>query len=172
MLIDERYNGGGFIPDRMIAALALHTLNYWSTREAELGTTPSFSFDGPMAMLINGYSSSGGDAFPYYFRKLGLGLLFGKKTWGGLVGYSGTPSEVDGGGLAVPSFAFVNTKGEWDVEAVGVAPDVEVFDDPTLIQAGREPTIEAAVKHLVAELDKRGKQSPRPHVPAGPDRSK
>jgi tricorn protease len=156
----------------MIAALATRILNFWSTRDAELSTTPNFGFDGPMAMLINGYSSSGGDAFPFYFKKLGLGPLFGKKTWGGLIGYSGTPSFVDGGGLAVPSFAFVNTQGEWDVEAVGVAPDVEVFDDPTLIQAGREPTIEAAVKHLLAELEKRGPRVRRPAVPHGPDRSR
>ena len=124
-----------------------------------------------MVMLINGYSSSGGDAFPYYFRKLGLGPLMGKRTWGGLIGYSGSPSLVDGGGLAVPSFAFISTEGQWDVEGVGVAPDIEVFDDPTLIQAGREPTIEAAVQHLLAELE-RNPPAKRPPTPAGPDRSR
>jgi tricorn protease len=124
-----------------------------------------------MAMLINGYSSSGGDAFPFYFRKLGLGKLIGKRTWGGLIGYSGSPDLVDGGGLAVPSFSFINTEGQWDVEAVGVAPDIEVFDDPTLIQAGREPTLEAAVRHLLEELE-RDPPPARPGRPAGPDRSR
>ena len=122
-------------------------------------------------MLINGYSSSGGDAFPFYFRKLKLGKLIGKKTWGGLVGYSGSPRLVDGGGLAVPSFAFVNTAGQWDVEAVGVAPDIEVFDDPTKIQAGTEPTLEAAIHHLLDELAKR-RTPKRPARPTGPARNK
>lgn len=169
MIIDDRYNGGGFVPDDMAFALGKPVLNYWARRDAELTTTPRYAFEGPMTMLINGYSSSGGDAFPFYFRKLGLGKLIGKKTWGGLVGYSGSPRLVDGGGLAVPSFAFVNTDGEWDVEAVGVAPDIEVFDDPTMIQAGREPVLEAAVQHLLDELERRSPPE-RPAVPAGPDR--
>lgn len=169
LIIDDRYNGGGFIPDRMAQALANRPWNYWVRRGTELYTTPDFAFNGPMAMLINGYSSSGGDAFPYFFRKLGLGPLIGKKTWGGLVGYSGSPRFIDGGGLAVPAFAFVNTDGQWDVEYVGVAPDIDVFDDPTLVRLEREPTIEKAIEYLLAELEKRGPVK-KPPVPPGPDR--
>jgi len=93
----------------------------------------------------------------------------GQTTWGGLIGYSGSPRLVDGGGFAVPAFAFVNTEGEWDVEAVGVAPDIEVFDDPTLIAQGREPMLEKAVDYLLQEL----KKHPRKKVkkPAGPIRN-
>lgn len=168
-LLDDRYNGGGFVPVDMIFRVGQPTLNWWARRHRELGPAPANAFDGPRAMLINGYSSSGGDAFPYYFRKLGLGKLIGQRTWGGLVGYSGTPTLVDGGGLAVPNFAFVNTDGEWDVEAYGVEPDLEVFDDPTLIQAGREPMLEIAVRQLLDELAARP-AARRPAVPAGPDR--
>jgi tricorn protease len=170
LIVDDRYNGGGQIPADMIALLAAPVLNYWSERGTQPSATPATGFDGPMVMLINGYSSSGGDAFPYYFRKLGLGPLMGKRTWGGLIGYSGSPDLVDGGGLAVPSFAFIHTEGQWDVEAVGVAPDIEVFDDPTLIQAGREPMLEAAVTHLLGELE-RSPPAARPPTPDGPDRS-
>lgn len=171
MIIDDRYNGGGFIPDRMAQTLSHRPYNYWVRRATELYPTPDTTFTGPMTMLINGYSSSGGDAFPFYFRKLGLGPLIGKKTWGGLVGYSGTPRFVDGGGLAVPGFAFVNTEGQWDVEAVGVAPDIDVFDDPTLLRLERDPTIERAIEHLLSELEKRGPAA-KPSVPQGPDRRK
>jgi tricorn protease len=169
MIIDDRYNGGGFVPVDMAQAIGQPMLNYWARRHRALAPTPEHAFEGPRVMLINGYSSSGGDAFPYYFRKLGLGTLMGQKTWGGLVGYSGTPGLIDGGGLAVPNFAFVNTDGEWDVEAYGVEPDVEVFDDPTLIQAGREPMLEAAVARLLEELEANPKPA-RPAVPTGPDR--
>jgi tricorn protease len=78
---------------------------------------------------------------------------------------------VDGGGLAVPAFSFINNEGEWDVEAVGVAPDIEVFDDPTLIQAGQEPTLEAAVRHLLEELE-RNPPPERPATPPGPQRDR
>ena len=168
-IIDDRYNGGGFIPDDMAFRIGQPVLNWWARRHRALAPTPDNAFEGPRVMLINGYSSSGGDAFPYYFRKLGLGTLMGQRTWGGLVGYSGTPTLVDGGGLAVPGFAFVNTAGEWDVEAFGVEPDIEVFDDPTQIQAGREPMLEAAVRHLLGELA-RNPPPARPAVPKGPDR--
>ena len=165
MIIDDRYNGGGFIPVEMIQLLTTPVLNYWSRRNSQLGSTPAFGFEGPMAMLINGYSSSGGDAFPYYFRKTQRGPLIGKTTWGGLIGYSGSPNMVDGGGLAVPMFSFVNTDGEWDVEAVGVAPDIEVFDDPTRIQRGEEPILRAAVDYLLKQLA----ETPTPERPATPE---
>lgn len=171
LVIDDRYNGGGFIPDRMAHALGTRTLNWWSRRGAELYPTPRHAFDGPSAMLINGYSSSGGDAFPYYFRKLGLGPLIGQTTWGGLVGISGNPGLLDGGSVRVPAFAFVDTDGEWGVEGMGVAPDIEVVDDPALVQEGREPIIERAVHWLLEELD-RDPPPRRPEVPLGPDRRK
>jgi tricorn protease len=170
MIIDDRYNGGGFIPDRMAWHIGRPVFNWWAQRHQQLAPTPDLGFDGPMAMLINGYSSSGGDAFPYYFRAMGRGALIGRTTWGGLVGYSGTPRFVDGGGLAVPGFAFVNKDGMYDVEAYGVAPDIDVFDDPAKIQAGEEPVLEAAVTHLIEQLEAQGAPK-RPAVPESPDRS-
>jgi tricorn protease len=154
LIIDDRYNGGGQIPAQMVFDMAQPVLQYWSRRHQELVTTPAPVHEGPKVMLINGRSSSGGDALPDYFKTMKLGPLMGQTTWGGLIGYGFSPSFVDGGGMAVPSFAYVNTDGEWDVEAVGVDPDIEVFDDPTLIQAGREPMLEEAVAYILKELEK------------------
>jgi len=125
--------------------------------------------EGPKVMLINGRSASGGDALPSFFRQMKLGPLMGQTTWGGLIGYGVSPSFVDGGRLAVPASAYVSPDGEWDVESVGVAPDIEVFDDPTLIQAGREPMLEQAVAYILEQLE----QSPRKQIrtPPYPDRS-
>ena len=169
-IIDDRYNGGGFIPDRMAQDLVAKPLNYWSTRNAELYPTPTRAFNGPTVMLINGYSSSGGDAFPYYYRKLEGGILIGAKTWGGLVGISFEPGLVDGGRIRVPSFAFVDTEGKWSVEGEGVAPDQQVFDNPGELIAGKNPILEAGVAYLMAQL-KAGVQNPRPQVPMGPKRN-
>ena len=126
--------------------------------------------EGPKVMLINGRSSSGGDAFPDYFQELGLGPLMGQTTWGGLIGYSGSPSFVDHGGMAVPAFAYVNNEGEWDVEYYGVHPDIEVFDDPTEIQAGRQPMLDKAVSYILEQLEKNPVKKVK--KPKGVDRSK
>lgn len=153
LIIDARYNGGGFIPDRMIELVARQPLNYWKRRGLEPQATPAFSHTGPKATLINGYSSSGGDAFPYYFKKLGLGPLIGTRTWGGLIGISGNPSLADGGSILASTFRFMDTNNAWAVENEGVAPDIEVIDRPELVAAGQDPSLEAAVEYLLAELE-------------------
>ncbi len=155
LIVDDRYNGGGFIPDRMIEILARRPLNYWVWRGFEPVPRPVLAHDGPKAMLINGLSSSGGDALPYYFRKLGLGPLIGTRTWGGLIGISGSPSLADGGGIIPATFRFLDTEGRWAVENEGVSPDIEVIDAPHLKAMGRDPSLEKAVEVLLAELARR-----------------
>ncbi|MEO1175118.1 MAG: S41 family peptidase, partial [Myxococcota bacterium] len=154
LIIDARYNGGGFIPDRMIEIVARRPLNYWKSRGLDPQATPAISHTGPKATLINGYSSSGGDAFPYYFKKLGLGPLIGTRSWGGLIGISGNPGLADGGSILASTFRFLDTDGAWAVENEGVAPDIEVVDRPELVAAGRDPTLEKAVEVLLKELER------------------
>jgi tricorn protease len=105
-------------------------------------------------MLINGLSSSGGDAFPYYFKKLGLGPLIGTRTWGGLIGIAGNPSLADGGAILAANFRFLDTEGNWAVENEGVSPDIEVIDRPELIAQGRDPSLEKGVEVLLEALEK------------------
>jgi len=152
LIVDDRYNGGGFIPDRMIELLSRRTLNWWAQRGVEPNSTPGYANDGPKVALINGYSASGGDAFPYYFRKAGLGKLIGTRTWGGLIGISGNPSLADGGSISAPRFRFFDTDGKWAVEGEGVSPDVEVVDRPDLVNKGQDPSLERAVQMLMEEL--------------------
>ncbi len=166
LIIDDRYNGGGFIPDRMIELLSRKTLNYWKFRGLKPNATPLIAHDGPKAMLINGYSSSGGDALPYYFRKLGLGKLIGTRTWGGLIGISGNPNLADGGLLLAATFRTMDTDGNWVVENVGVSPDIEVIDRPELIHAGQDPSLERAVKELLKDLADNPRKSIK--APAAP----
>lgn len=170
LIIDERYNGGGFIPDNIADLLDRKTLSYWYQNGLVPGKTPAIAHDGPKAMLINGFSSSGGDAFPYYFRKLGLGKLIGTRTWGGLVGISGNAGLVDGGYVSVPRFGVFDADEGWIIEGVGVYPDIEVVDRPEQLAKGIDPCVEKAVEVLLQEL----KEKPVKKVtaPAFPDRSK
>lgn len=170
LIIDDRYNGGGFIPDRMIDLLNRRTLVYWHRNGlSQPMKSPGIAHDGPKVMLINGYSSSGGDAFPYFFRKTGEGKLIGTRTWGGLVGISGNARLVDGGYISVPRFGIYDEKGEWIIEGVGVSPDIEVRDRPEELANGNDPSLEKAVEVLLDELQ----ENPRRKVtaPQPPDRS-
>ncbi|MHB1191997.1 MAG: S41 family peptidase [Longimicrobiales bacterium] len=171
LILDDRYNGGGFIPEEMALTVGAPLLNLWARRHLDLYSQPAVVHTGPKALLINGQSSSGGDAFPYYFRALALGPIIGERTWGGLVGISGNPAFVDGGALSVPRFAFVDAAGNWAVEGEGVSPDegFDMVDRPEDIAAGRERMIERAVEHLLKELEK--PQYKRPDRPAAPIRS-
>jgi len=155
ILIDVRYNGGGFIPDHMVSLVGRKPIVYWKRRglAAEADPTPRISHAGPKAVLINAYSSSGGDAFPYYFREAGLGPLIGTRTWGGLIGISGNPMLADNGGILTSTFRMLDPEGNWQVENEGVAPDIEVIDRPELVAKGRDPSLEAGVKYLLEQLE-------------------
>ncbi len=171
LIVDVRYNGGGFIPERMIELLDRPVLNYWVRRGIAPNSTPGFAHTGPKACLINGYSSSGGDAFPYYFRKRGLGPLIGTRTWGGLIGISGNPDLADGGSVLAATFRFLDTDGKWVVENEGVSPDIEVVDRPDEVARGRDPSLEKAIEVLLEELNRRPAARvvvpPAPVDPAG-----
>lgn len=153
LIVDERWNGGGQIPQRFIELLNRPLRNFWAIRHGEDWDWPPVGHFGPKAMLINGWSGSGGDCFPYYFRQSELGPLIGRRTWGGLVGISGNPSLVDGASPSVPRFAFYEKDGTWGVEGYGVDPDIEVLDDPSRMLDGGDPQLEAAVSHLLGELE-------------------
>jgi tricorn protease len=169
MIIDDRYNGGGFIPDRMIELLDRPILSYWARRGEKLSQTPAYANNGPKVMLINGYSASGGDALPYYFRERKMGTLIGTRTWGGLIGLSGNPGLMDGGTVEVPQFRFLDPTGVWAVEGIGVAPDIEVVDRPDLVAAGHDPSLEKGIAVLMDQLAKNPPKPveipPVPHVP-------
>ncbi len=152
LIIDERFNSGGQIPDRFIELLNRPLRNYWAVRDGKDWTTPPVSHFGPKAMLINGWSGSGGDCFPFYFKQSGLGPLIGMRTWGGLIGITGSPRLVDGGGVTVPAFAIYSTNSQWIIEGYGVDPDIEVVDDPGVMARGGDPQLERAVAEVMKEL--------------------
>ena len=169
LIIDERFNSGGQLPDRFIELLNRPIYNYWARRDHRDWQTPFVSHTGPKVMLINGWSGSGGDAFPYYFRKAGLGPLIGTRTWGGLIGISGNPQLIDGGYLTAPTFGFWNTQGNWEVEGYGVDPDYKIENAPHEMVAGRDPQLEKAIEVILDVLEKQPPQKPR--KPQYPNRS-
>ncbi len=162
LVIDERWNSGGQIPDRFIELLNRPILSYWAVRDAHPQQWPPVAHAGAQVMLINGWSGSGGDAFPFYFREAGVGPLIGSRTWGGLIGVSGSPALVDGGGVTVPTFRMFDPKGNWFAEGHGVEPDIKVDEDPTALAKGSDPQLERAIKEV---MDRLAKEQPKPSRP-------
>jgi len=151
-VIDERFNGGGWIADYIVDWLHRPLLMAAMTREGKDSVIPQVIY-GPKVMLINQYAGSGGDALPWMFKKLGIGPLIGTRTWGGLIGIGGYPPLMDGGQVTAPRFALFNPDtGEFDVENKGVTPDVEVDLDPALWRQGQDPQLEKGVEIALKQL--------------------
>jgi tricorn protease len=153
-VIDERYNHGGALADYIIDLLERPLRNCATTREGEKWCSPLAQIYGPKTMVINEMSGSGGDALPWMFRQDKIGPLVGTRTWGGLVGISGYPSLLDGGGVTAPRAAIYGLHGEWEVENHGIAPDIEVENDPASVAAGHDAQLEKAVQVTLEELKK------------------
>jgi tricorn protease len=162
LVIDERWNSGGQIPDRFIELLNRPVLSYWAVRDGASQQWPPVAHRGPEVMLINGWSGSGGDAFPFYFREAGLGPLIGARTWGGLIGISGAPAFTDGGTVSVPTFRMYDPEGKWFAEGHGVDPDIEVDEDPTALAKGTDPQLQRAIKEVSDRIAKEKPVAPRP----------
>lgn len=164
MIIDERFNNGGQIPDRFVELLDREPLAFWAVRDGQDWAWPPSGNFGPKVMLINGFAGSGGDAFPDYFRKREIGPLIGTRTWGGLIGISGAPSLIDGGSVTVPTFRMYDPDGTWFKEGHGVDPDIEVVEDFESLAKGTDAQLEAAIKEVMRLLN----SSERFKVPARP----
>ncbi len=161
-VLDERFNGGGLLADYVVQHLSRQLLSYihfrYGTQDIPV---PAGAIYGPKAMLINEMAGSGGDAMPWYFHKMNIGPLIGKRTWGGLVAAFPAPQLMDGGGVTAPDAAVYGLNGDWEVENHGVAPDIEVDMDPAAWRAGHDPQLERAVEHLMAELKKNPQRKPK-----------
>lgn len=171
-VIDERFNTGGSVADYIVDLMARDLMGYFNNPvdNQRPFPTPNAALYGPKVMVINEMCGSGGDMLPFMFRKRKIGPLVGTRTWGGLVGIWDVPALIDGGYITAPRGGFINTRGEWDVENKGIAPDIEVEQDPAALARGEDPQLEAAVRTALKLLEK-GEYSVPPQ-PADPVRVK
>jgi tricorn protease len=147
-IIDERFNGGGSAADYIIDVLQRQFDGYFNNVAGDRYpfTSPSAGIWGPKVMIVNEMAGSGGDLMPWMFRSRKVGMLVGKRTWGGLVHTADTPLFIDGGSMIAPRGGFFNKEGKWAVENEGIAPDVDVENWPKDVIAGHDPQLERAVQ--------------------------
>ncbi len=167
MIVDERYNSGGQIPDFYTEKLKRTLLSLLAPRDGKDVPWPPVAIYGPKVMIINELAGSGGDAFPWFFKREKIGPIVGMRTWGGLVGIArGIPLR-DGGGVTAPEFAFWSTDngGEWIVENHGVDPDYVVEQRPDLVVKGEDPQLDKAIELAKEALKNYKGIPPRPKYP-------
>ena len=169
LIVDERFNAGGMIPDFYTNKLKKGLLNFISPRNGVDTPWPPRTIYGPKVLIANEFAGSGGDAFPWYFQQERIGPVIGMRTWGGLVGISRQIPLIDGGRVTAPEIAFWTPAngGEWIVENHGVDPDIEVDNRPDLVAKGRDPQLEKAVEVILQELKQEKPWPPRPPYPRG-----
>ena len=170
LIVDVRGNGGGFVSPLVIERLRRALVMIGIARNGMPQTDPSQTFTGPMVTLINEFSASDGDIFPYRFKSLGLGKLIGKRTWGGVTGIRESLPLVDGGQFFKPEFALYSKDGkQWIVEGHGVDPDIVVDNDPGKEFKGEDQQLDRAIQEMQDGLKTKGTNLPSP--PPWPNRN-
>jgi tricorn protease len=152
LIVDDRWNGGGFIDEILLERLRRVLVGMSTDRQHTANSIPRQLLVGPKICLMNHFSASDGDIFPYYFRKYGLGPLLGTRTWGGVRGIRGNMTLLDGGYITVPEDSLYGLDSEWVIENQGVSPDIEIEDDPASVLADRDPQLIGAVNYLLPRL--------------------
>jgi tricorn protease len=165
LIIDDRANGGGNVSPMILERLAREPYRMTMSRgTSRTQTVPNGLQFGPKVCLINKYSASDGDLFPWGFRALGLGKLIGTRTWGGIVGISGSLPFIDGTDLRVPFFTSYDPKtGDWIIENYGVDPDIHIDNDPIKEWNGEDQQLNRAIEEVMKDLQTR---KPIPGVPS------
>lgn len=164
LIIDDRANGGGNVSPMILERLAREPYRLTMRRGSDqIGTVPNGTQVGPKVCLINKYSASDGDLFPWGFKSLGLGKLIGTRTWGGIIGISGSLPFIDGTDLRVPFFTSYDARtGEWIIENHGVDPDIVVDNDPIKEWNGEDEQLNRAIEEVMKELENRKPLKPVP----------
>jgi len=171
LIIDDRGNGGGNVsPMIMERLMRIPTRANMARNVTVPGQTPTKLMIGPKVLLLNQYSASDGDLFPYAFKKHQLGKTIGMRSWGGVVGIRGSLPFVDGTSLNKPEFASYSIEeSKWIIEGYGVEPDIIIDNDPYLEFTGTDAQLMKAIEVIMEELKN---YHPIPEIPEGSDKSK
>jgi tricorn protease len=162
LIIDVRFNEGGYVSEMLVNRLQRQIAGFWRPRTGISERYPYWGNLNHIAVLINGDTSSDGEAFARGVQLLRLGTIVGARTWGGVIGIDDGESLIDGGYLAVPFLAWWDPERGWDVENQGVIPDVEVQIEPGHLVRGEDPQLERAVEVLLEAQAKDPRKQPTP----------
>jgi tricorn protease len=168
LIIDDRENGGGNVSPMIIERLQRVVYRMNAGRSSNrVSTIPDGVHLGPKVLLINKYSASDGDLFPWGFKANKLGTVIGTRTWGGIVGIGGSLPYMDGTDVRVPgSTSFDPNTGEWIIENYGVDPDILLDNDPIKEYAGTDQQLLKAIEVALEQIKTQKSHKDLPGKPA------
>ncbi|HEY3285957.1 MAG TPA: S41 family peptidase [Gemmatimonadaceae bacterium] len=163
LILDMRQNRGGNIDSWVLEMLSRRAWMYWKNRVGEPYWNMQGAFRGHMVMLVDQETASDGEAVADGFRRLGLGVVIGARTWGGEIWLSGVNTLTDNGVARAPMMGVYGPEGKWLIEQEGVKPDIVVENLPHATFNGQDAQLDAAIEYLKKKIA----EDPRP-VPAPP----
>ncbi|MFT6267979.1 MAG: C-terminal processing protease CtpA/Prc/Tol biopolymer transport system component [Alphaproteobacteria bacterium] len=167
IVIDVRYNGGGWTTDYLMAVLNVKQHSYTIPRGATSDIKknhrqfkdtypfaerlPLSAWTKPSIAMSNENSYSNAEIFSHAYKALGIGKLVGRPTFGAVI-------STGGYGLVDGSFVRMPFRGWWvketgeNMERVPARPDIEVFNPPAYKAKGVDPQLQRAVKELLKDI--------------------
>ncbi len=167
IVLDVRYNGGGFTHDQVLNYLGGKEHTVFRQRDGGQGLVlrnHDRKWTRPVVLLINNRSYSDAEIFPSAFRTLGLGKLVGQATGGQVIGTTSV-RLIDGSVFRIPRTGVFTARGV-NMEKEGVTPDVAVEEHPEQLLKGVDAQLAKAVEVLQRDVAEWKKT--RPNVAQGP----
>jgi len=166
IVLDVRYNGGGFTHDQVLNYLTGKPHTLFRSRTGNEGTVMR-NFDRkwnrPLILLTNSRSYSDAEIFPHAFRTLGLGKIVGTPTGGHVIG-TVQRRLLDGSRFRLPRLGVYTFNGV-NLEKEAVQPDIRIEMTSEDNVAGRDPQIAKAVELLLIDAAKWKQANPSPSQP-------
>lgn len=147
-ILDLRGNPGGYAHERAWEILSRRSAAYRRTRGAERVRSPLASPPGSLAVLIDRGTRSDAEILAAGVRTLGLGVLVGEPTYGGVIGTDEVLLQ-DGTRLRLPEVGWFGADGG-NLENRGVTPDVVVVAGRANAAPEEDPSLAAALRAVLA----------------------
>jgi tricorn protease len=149
LVIDARYNHGGFISELILHRLMRRLLWWDHSRAGSTSTYPNRVLNGPFVVLTNEHAGSDGDIFPAAIQESKLAPVIGMRTWGGVVGLTGVRPLVDQGISTQPEAATWHPQRGWILENRGVEPDIVVENLPQDDARGVDDQLDRGIEEVL-----------------------
>jgi tricorn protease len=165
LLIDVRYNGGGWTTDYLMTVLNVRRHAYTVPRGAadSLEQThtefrehypfgerlPYGAWTKPVAALANENSYSNAEIFSHAFKNLDHGPLVGQPTFGAVISTGAVPF-IDGSYARMPYRGWYVYQTDENMEHGPARPDIQVKNPPGIKVEDKDPQLRRAVKALLS----------------------
>lgn len=167
IVIDVRFNGGGWTTDYLMAVLNVKQHAYTVPRGAAKNLEsehkkfvkhypfserlPLASWTKPSIALCNESSYSNAEIFSHAYKALDLGTLVGQPTFGAVIS-TGGQGLIDGSYVRMPYRGWYVKESQSNMELGPAVPDILIENNPDDRAKNRDTQLKKAVDELLSQL--------------------